>query len=224
MPDKLNIPEYVTPDSAGYVWQVSYEIPPTRGIFFDYADGITPEQIVREAILKVHRGAIIRGMSRVQKPAPKLRVLSLWQPWATLMAIGQKKFETRSWETGYRGLVCIHASKKWGRELEEITKQEPFRTVLHRVRNDANPIPLGCVLAVARLQAIIHTNEFQKQMSSAPYEREFGDYGPRRFAWQFVELRRLIAPVPLKASQGLFHAPEQLRAQIANQLPELNLF
>lgn len=29
--------------------------------------------------------------------------ISLWQPWATLMAIGAKTIETRSWSTRHRG-------------------------------------------------------------------------------------------------------------------------
>ena len=40
-----------------------------------------------------------------------MRILTLTQPWATLMAIGAKTIETRSWGTKYRGPVAIHASK-----------------------------------------------------------------------------------------------------------------
>lgn len=40
-----------------------------------------------------------------------MKALSLTQPWATLVAIGAKKIETRSWSTSYRGPVAIHASK-----------------------------------------------------------------------------------------------------------------
>jgi hypothetical protein len=41
-----------------------------------------------------------------------MKVISIIQPWATLIAIGEKKFETRSWSTKYRGELAIHASKK----------------------------------------------------------------------------------------------------------------
>lgn len=34
-----------------------------------------------------------------------MRGLSLTQPWATLVAIGAKKIETRSWTTTYRGAL-----------------------------------------------------------------------------------------------------------------------
>ena len=39
----------------------------------------------------------------------KLKVLTLRQPWATLVAEGIKKYEFRSWKTNYRGKILIHA-------------------------------------------------------------------------------------------------------------------
>ena len=41
-----------------------------------------------------------------------MKAISLWQPWATLIATGAKIYETRSWDTRYRGPIAIHASKK----------------------------------------------------------------------------------------------------------------
>ena len=42
-----------------------------------------------------------------------MKVLTLFQPWATLVILGEKKIETRSWKTNYRGEIAIHAGKKW---------------------------------------------------------------------------------------------------------------
>jgi hypothetical protein len=39
-----------------------------------------------------------------------MKTISLLQPWATLVAIGEKTIETRSWRTNYRGPLAIHAS------------------------------------------------------------------------------------------------------------------
>ena len=41
-----------------------------------------------------------------------IKALTLWQPWASLIAWGEKQYETRSWSTEYRGLLAIHASKR----------------------------------------------------------------------------------------------------------------
>lgn len=46
-----------------------------------------------------------------------MKAITVIQPWATLLASGKKRCETRSWKTNYRGEILIHASKKdplWG--------------------------------------------------------------------------------------------------------------
>ncbi|HVM07165.1 MAG TPA: ASCH domain-containing protein [Acidimicrobiales bacterium] len=40
-----------------------------------------------------------------------MKAISLWQPWASLIAYGVKTIETRSWSTPYRGRIAIHAAK-----------------------------------------------------------------------------------------------------------------
>lgn len=41
-----------------------------------------------------------------------MKALTIWQPWATAIAIGAKRIETRSWETHYRGPIAIHAAAR----------------------------------------------------------------------------------------------------------------
>lgn len=41
-----------------------------------------------------------------------MKALTLWQPWASLIALGVKTIETRSWSTSYRGPLAIHAAAK----------------------------------------------------------------------------------------------------------------
>ena len=42
---------------------------------------------------------------------PDARALTIRQPWASLIALGVKTIETRSWSTAYRGPLVIHAGK-----------------------------------------------------------------------------------------------------------------
>lgn len=39
-----------------------------------------------------------------------MKVLSIKEPFATLIKDGVKRYETRSWKTNYRGEIYIHAS------------------------------------------------------------------------------------------------------------------
>ena len=41
-----------------------------------------------------------------------MKVLSIIEPWATLIKEKKKVIETRSWKTSYRGELYIHASNK----------------------------------------------------------------------------------------------------------------
>ena len=65
--------------------------------------------------------------------SPKMKVLTLWQPWATLLVYGIKKIETRpkptSW-TAQKGTYLIHAAQKWSKEQAEICLHEPFKSEL----------------------------------------------------------------------------------------------
>lgn len=45
-----------------------------------------------------------------------MKAITIIQPWATLIAIGAKRFETRSWATTHRGPIAIHAGKKIDRD------------------------------------------------------------------------------------------------------------
>ena len=54
-----------------------------------------------------------------------MKVLSLLQPWATLVVMGIKQIETRSWSTAHRGTLLIHASK--GRAGEIFVHGQPFK-------------------------------------------------------------------------------------------------
>ena len=53
-----------------------------------------------------------------------MKVLTIKQPWATLIMQGYKRFEFRSWQTKYRGDLLIHAGK--GIDKEAIKRLEKY--------------------------------------------------------------------------------------------------
>lgn len=48
-----------------------------------------------------------------------MKAITIWQPWASLIACGAKKYETRGWPTKYRGPIAIHAAAKDPRTLPQ---------------------------------------------------------------------------------------------------------
>ena len=63
-----------------------------------------------------------------------MKVLTIKQPWATLIMQGYKRFEFRSWQTKYRGDLLIHAGKV---TLVDCVKMSPeFKEMLLRENED----------------------------------------------------------------------------------------
>lgn len=116
---------------------------------------------------------------------PPVTALSLWQPWASLVALGAKTIETRSWSTKYRGPLLIHAARRepeWGRfgdfdsepfwrgeDLRHINdcecadgevdqrcgRRSRHRTVLTRNALLYADLPLGAIVASCRLVDVV---------------------------------------------------------------------
>lgn len=130
-----------------------------------------------------------------------IKAISLWQPWATLIALGVKTFETRSWPTSYRGLLVIHAAKT--RSELDICTESPFREALSRggYESTAN-LPLGAAVCVARLVAVYRTEQIVREISTL--ERAFGNYQPGRYAWKLEQVRRFEDAIPARGAQGLW--------------------
>ena len=128
-----------------------------------------------------------------------MRALTLHQPWATLIAIGAKTIETRSWATAYRGPLAIHAGKS--KEWLELCHTEPFTTKLLMAGiRFIGELPLGAIVCTVRLAACIPTNEAQ----TTELERAFGDHGPNRFAWFLEDLYRFETPIPTRGYRNLW--------------------
>lgn len=65
------------------------------------------------------------------------KVLTLLQPWASLLVHGVKKIETRPGSTSWtqeKGIYLIHAAQKWSKIQRDICLQEPFRGELIKLR------------------------------------------------------------------------------------------
>src|ERR1700722_19135273 len=62
--------------------------------------------------------------------ACEMKALTLTQPWATLVSIGAKRVETRSFRVSYRGSLAIHAAKGFPKWAQETCYEQPFLRVL----------------------------------------------------------------------------------------------
>lgn len=69
-----------------------------------------------------------------------MKVISIKQPWATLILEGLKEYEFRSWKTKYRGELYIHASKtcdnKNMKQFEKMNLDFPVGMIIGKVTLD----------------------------------------------------------------------------------------
>ncbi len=138
-----------------------------------------------------------------------MKAITLWQPWATLVAIGAKRIETRSWRPAGDGCLwlAIHAAslKSTPAKARYLADREPFRTALAAAGHHTEEmfdLPFGCIVAVARVAGYVYCSG-QSIWPQEP-ERSFGDYTRDRWAWVFDEVRRLPVPIPARGHQGLW--------------------
>ena len=76
-----------------------------------------------------------------------MKVITIKQPWATLIAKGYKEYEFRTWKTKYRGEILIHAGKGIDKKA------------MKRFENLNLEYPQGCIIAKANLTDCIKVDD-----------------------------------------------------------------
>jgi hypothetical protein len=130
-----------------------------------------------------------------------IKALSLWQPWASLIACGVKVHETRHWSPPIRLIgqrLAIHAAKKIG----------DVDGALDAILTDrfgwgwSNALPLGAIVATCTLANVYETGG--RVSWTTPEDIICGDWYPGRFAWHLTEVRKVDPPMPCRGAQGLW--------------------
>ena len=133
-----------------------------------------------------------------------MKALTISEPFASLIASGEKFVENRTWGTNYRGPLAIHAGK--GSQYLD--------------RDELRKYPTGCVIAIGTLLACMRLDilrELGKHQQIQAFGVTVGDVldhkhteGP--WCWILRDVRRIV-PAPARGAQGLWEwdgEPDQL--------------
>jgi len=124
-----------------------------------------------------------------------MKALSLWQPWASLMADDRKKIETRHWRPPAYLVgqsLAIHATMKVD------------RTMCVTWGYDAVTIPRGAIVCIVRLDKYQKfTEAYGKEIALYP-EGRYGDFSMGRFGWFCTLVKKFDKPILAKGHQGLW--------------------
>lgn len=158
-----------------------------------------------------------------------MRILSLWQPYASLIALGLKKHETRSWGTDYRGKLLIHATKTQPICVTSVLESVALHMTLEQIDRvkSSLPLPQGCVVATADLTDCRMMNSKYSTISEqvyayineqSPLDLAVGDWQPGRYAWQLDDIIALPNPITWTGAQGLRNVAPKLVDLVNQQL------
>lgn len=124
-----------------------------------------------------------------------MKVITIKQPFATLIAEGIKEYEFRTWRTKYRGDILIHAGK--GVNKKALKKYEHLNL----------EYPSGCIIAKVTLTDCIKIDEDARSMlkdknplvySSVINDHEWDGYGFK------MENPQKIKPIPINGKLSLW--------------------
>lgn len=151
-----------------------------------------------------------------------MKAISLLQPWAQFCVTGDKRVETRSWNTKHRGALLIHASasNKMGVGRDDENK------VLYRIRQCVDfgsflDLPFGAIIGCVNLvdtfqfgsdESIAYVNTIVHKHGRAALDKEItlGDWSEGRWGWVFENPVMFDMPIPYKGSLSLWDYPEPL--------------
>ena len=138
-----------------------------------------------------------------------MKAITIKQPWASLIASGKKRNETRSWNTKYRGPVLIHAGKKIEKEY---LKDYLFSDALSEsgIKNTED-IPTGAIIAkvvLTECRKVIECGYTYAILEDGTKvegdEFYFGDYSEGRYIWTLEDIRP-IKPIPCKGQLSIWN-------------------
>ena len=125
-----------------------------------------------------------------------MKVLTIREPFATLIKDKVKIYETRSWKTNYRGEIYIHAAKA----KSKASNSSIASTYL---KSQENPEHIICKCLLK--DCIYMDDDFINEVKKNKEEYNSGHYEIGRYAWQLEVIEVLEEPIYAKGQLGIWN-------------------
>lgn len=123
-----------------------------------------------------------------------MKVITLKQPWATLVAEGIKKYEFRTWKTNYRGKILIHAGLSLEKDIEK--RFEEYNLNYN----------LGCIIGEAELiDCILVDEKFNEELKCINPLVYAKSNHVEKYAWKLINIKKYKKPIYVKGKLGLWN-------------------
>ena len=133
-----------------------------------------------------------------------MKVITIKQPWATLIMQGLKKYEFRTWKTKYRGDLLIHAGlsldkKGYERVKKYITDDIQYGVILGKVTIT------DCILRTPKLDDNLY------KINSDIYRKSKSD---KEYAWELSNVEKFNDNIKVKGKLGLWNLEEKMKHEM----------
>ncbi len=133
-----------------------------------------------------------------------MKVLTIKEPYASLIANNYKKYEFRTWKTNYRGPIYIHTSKVPNKNISKFKKYN---------LNYKNGYIIAKVNIVDCIMVDEKMDKYLKKLDSVVYEDNYiGCY-----AWKIEDVEMLKNPIPISGKLGLWNYEEKEKKNEKNK-------
>lgn len=127
------------------------------------------------------------------------KVLTIKEPFASLIKENIKFIETRSWRTNYRGEIYIHAGKS------KVDLKDDRIVNLINLLNDKE-MKYGYILLRANLiDCVYMTPEYIEEIKKNENEYMSGFYSEGRYGWILDNIEVLDQPILAKGQLGIWN-------------------
>jgi hypothetical protein len=136
----------------------------------------------------------------------KIPVITLWQPWASLIADGYKTVETRT-HNKFKGLkgqiIGIHAGKQYDYGCWNDAQVVPFPFITKEAYG-VDVVPYGAIICTAVVTDVreLHSDKSEWLAACLPY-RHIGLVS--RFGLFLEDINKFDNPIPMKGQQGVWY-------------------
>lgn len=136
-----------------------------------------------------------------------MKVLSIKEPYASLIMMNIKKIETRSFKTKYRGELYIHASLSKSNQNDELSKL-------------VSPMYGEIICKCSLVDCVLMTEEFIENLKKEkPVEYKCGHYEVGRYAW-ILEDVKIIESFKAKGKLGIWNYYEKNKEKYHRNNPD----
>ena len=122
-----------------------------------------------------------------------MKVLTLKQPWATLVSEGIKEYEFRSWKTNYRGKVLIHAGAG-------IDKKE-----MERFKDLNLKYPSKRIIAEVEIEDCLELDDKLNQKIISENNIAYGSKIRTGYAWKLKNVKKIKSNKEINVKLGLWN-------------------